>query len=83
VKATFTAHRNDGTVIGTSGSVSIPGFARVQQSVFDLITTATPGDVQWDNFWVTYATDGSLFVYATVVDNKTGDGIYLTGSAAR
>lgn len=83
VKATFKALRNDGTVIGTSGSISIAGFARVQQAVFDLIQTAVPNDVSWDDFWVSYTTDGPLFVYSTVVDNKTGDGIYGTGTTAR
>lgn len=83
VKATFKAMRNDGTVIGTSGSVTITGYARVQQAAFDLIPPATPGDVSWDNFWITYTTDGPLFVYATVVDNRTGDGIYVTGAVPR
>ncbi len=83
VRATFKAMRDDGTVIGTSGSVTIEGYARVQQAVFDLIPPNTPGDVSWDNLWVTYTTDGPLFVYAAVVDNKTGDGVYVTGAAAR
>jgi CHRD domain len=83
VKATFKALRNDGTVIGTSSSVTIAGFARVQQAVFDLIATTTPGDVSWDDFYVTYTTDGPLFVYSTVIDNKTGDGIYGSGANPR
>ena len=83
VKATFKALRNDGTVIGTSGSITIEGYARVQKAVFDLIQTTAPNDFSWDDFWVTYTTDGPLFVYATVVDNKTGDGIYVTGATAR
>jgi CHRD domain len=83
VKATFKALRNDGTLIGTSGPVTIAGFARVQQAVFDLIATTAPNDVFWDDFYVTYTTDGPLFVYSTVVDNKTGDGIYITGAHAQ
>ena len=83
VKATFKALRIDGTVIGTSGSITIAGYARVQQAVFDLIQTTAPNDVSWDDFFVTYTTDGPLFVYAAVVDNKTGDGIYLSGANPR
>ncbi|MGE5716523.1 MAG: hypothetical protein ACM369_07735, partial [Acidobacteriota bacterium] len=77
------ALRNDGTVIGTSGSITIAGYARVQQAVFDLIQTNAPNDFSWDDFWVTYTTDGPLFVYAAVVDNKTGDGVYLSGANPR
>lgn len=83
VKATFKALRNDGTVIGTSGSITIAGYARIQQAVFDLIQTNAPNDFSWDDFWVTYTTDGPLFVYAAVVDNKTGDGVYLSGANPR
>jgi hypothetical protein len=83
VKATFKALRSDGTLIGTSGSVTIAGFARVQQAVFDLIPPTQSGDVAQTDFYVTYTTDGPLFVYSTVVDNKTGDGIYVTGAFPR
>ena len=81
VKVTFKAIHSDGTVIGTA-SVTIGGFARVQQAVFDLIPVP-PGEVAQTDFYVTYSADGPLFVYAAVVDNKTGDGIYLSGANAR
>jgi CHRD domain len=81
VKATFTAKKNDGTVLGTVTNVSIAGFARVQQKVFDLISTVT--DTAQSDFFVTYSATGPLFVYATLVDNKTGDGIFLSGTNPR
>ncbi len=81
VKATFKALGNDGTVIGTA-TVTVAGFSRVQQAAFDLIP-APPGDLAETDFYVTYTTDGPLFVYAAVVDNKTGDGIYVSGANAR
>jgi hypothetical protein len=83
VHATFKAMRIDGTVIGTSGSITIGGYARVQAAVFDLIPTSAPNDFSWDDFWITYTADGPLFVYGTIVDNRTGDGIYVTGANPR
>lgn len=82
VKATFKAIRNDGTVIASTASFTIAGFARVQQGVFELIPAA-PGDIAQGDFYVTYTTDGPLFVYGAVVDNKTGDGIYVSGAHAQ
>jgi hypothetical protein len=83
VTAKFTAKKNDGTTIGSTVTVTIPGFARVQNAVFDLISTVTGNDRTQSDFFVTYTVDGSLFVYATLVDNKTGDGIYSTGANSR
>ncbi len=82
VKASFKAIRNDGTIIGTV-NVSVAGFARVQQAVFDLISSVPPAEIAQADFYVTYTTDGPLLVYAAVVDNKTGDGIYESGANAR
>jgi hypothetical protein len=83
VKATFKAVKADGTVLATTASITIAGFARVQQAVFDLFSTVLPADRAQPDFFVTYTTDGPLFVYAAVVDNKTGDGIYITGANPR
>lgn len=79
VTAKFTAKKNDGTPLGATVTVTIPGFARVQQAVFDLISSVPTSDRTQDNFFVTYSADASLFVYSTLVDNKTGDGIYGSG----
>lgn len=79
VKATFTAKKNDGTALGSAVTITIAGFARVQQPVFDMISTVATSDRAQDDFFVTYSADGPLFVYSTLVDNKTGDGIYGTG----
>ena len=83
VTGTFTAKKNDGTVLGTSGAVTIPGFARVQQAVFDLISSVPASDRTQNDFFVTYTANGPLLVYATLVDNKTGDGVYSTGADPR
>jgi hypothetical protein len=82
VKAAFKAIKDDGTVLG-SVSVTIAGYARVQQAVFDLISTVALADTAQADFYVTYTADGPLFVYATIGDNKTGDGIYESGANPR
>jgi CHRD domain-containing protein len=79
VLATFRAVRtSDGAVLG-SADRSIPGLSRVQFRVFDLIPTVPEADRVQPDFYVTFtaASGGALFVYAAVVDNKTGDGIYI------
>ncbi len=84
VTAKFTAKKNDGATLGSTVTVTIAGFARVQQPVFDLISTVTESDRTQPDFFVTYTTTGGpLFVYSTLVDNKTGDGVYLTGADPR
>lgn len=82
VTATFRARRNDGTLLG-SNTVTISGFARAQQAVFDLISNVAAAERVQSDFYVTYSVDGPLFVYAAVADNKTGDGIYVRGVNAR
>jgi hypothetical protein len=77
VTVTYTAKKPDGTVLGTT-QATIPAYANKIDKVFDIIT-AVPADQRTQpNFFVTYeATGGPLFVYASTVDNKTGDGLNI------
>ena len=76
VTATFTAHRSNGSVLG-SRTVTIPGYSFVQQGAFALIDPVAAGDQIQPNFYVTWSSDAPLFVYAAVVDNKTGDSVLV------
>jgi hypothetical protein len=78
VTATFTAHATaDGAVLG-SRQISIPAFSFVQQGTFDLINTVAAGSQVQPNYYVTWtSTNGPLFVYGAVVDNKTGDSVVV------
>lgn len=79
VTVTFTARRNDGTILG-SVTITVPAYSRLQQGVFELINTVPESDRRLDDYFVTYSTNGGpLIVYAAVVDNHTGDGYYTTG----
>ena len=75
--ATFTAHRaSDGSALGTV-SVTINGLSQVQQAVFQLISTVAGADQTQDDFYVTWTSTFPIFVYGAVVDNKTGDVVYV------
>jgi hypothetical protein len=76
VTATFTARRSsDGAILGST-TVTIPGFSQVQQSAFALITVPAADQIQ-SNFYVTWTSSAPLFVYGSVVDNKTGDPVLI------
>jgi hypothetical protein len=79
-RITFTAFRNDGTVMGTA-VVNAPPLARVQQSVFTLIPVSDV-DREQPDFYITFTSDVRVFVYAVTVDNETGDSIYLDAASA-
>ncbi|HEY3173103.1 MAG TPA: CHRD domain-containing protein [Thermoanaerobaculia bacterium] len=75
--ATFTAHRaSDGAVIGTV-NVVIPGLLQVQDPAFSLISTVAPADQVQTDFYVTWTSTLPIYIYGAVVDNKTGDVVYV------
>lgn len=79
VTVTLTARRtSDGTALGTS-TITVPGFSQVQGSVFSslMIDTVASGDQVQPNFYVTYTAPAPLFVYGSVVDNRTGDSVLI------
>lgn len=77
VTATFTARRtSDGTVLGTS-TITIAPMAMSQLGIFGLIGSVPEADRAQSNFYVTWTATAPLFVYGSVVDNKTGDSVYI------
>lgn len=73
---TFVARRSsDGAVLG-SNSVTIAGWAMVQQGAFDLISTVPANDRTQDNYYITWTATSPVFVYGAVTDNKTGDAVF-------
>ena len=44
-----------------------------QAAVFDLIDTVNEPELVRDSFWVSWIANAPIFVYATVVNNETGD----------
>ena len=77
VGANFQARRaSDGSVIG-SVSIQINGLSQVQQAVFQLLSTVPAADQAQEDFYISWTSTGPLFVYGAVVDNKTGDVVYV------
>lgn len=74
--ATFTARATDGSILGTK-TVTIPGYSMVQQGAFALVDSVPAGSQEQENFYMTWTSDAPLFVYAAVVDNKTGDSVLV------
>lgn len=72
VEATFQAYGRNGVFLGER-IVTIPSGAMVQSAAFDLIDSVSAGERVRDSFWVSWIASGPLFVYATVVNNDTGD----------
>ncbi len=76
------ARRSDGTLLGEV-DLAVPSYVRLQQPVFDMISTVPSTARAQTDFFVTYVATSPLAVYSVVVDNRTGDGVYQTGVAAR
>jgi CHRD domain-containing protein len=81
VNVTFNARKtSDGSSLG-SIAVVVPGFSHAQFPVFSLINTVAVGDQKQDDFYVSYTVSaGTLFVYAAVGDDFTGDSYYTAGA---
>ena len=62
---------------GATSVVTVPGFAMAQQGVFQMITSVLPADQLQQDFYVTWTSNAPLFVYGSVVDNKTGDSVLI------
>ncbi len=61
------------------GTVAVPinGLQQTQQAVFQLISTVAAADQTQNDFYVTWTSTIPIFVYGAVVDNKTGDVVYV------
>jgi CHRD domain-containing protein len=75
--ATFTAHRaSDGAILGTV-AVPINGLQQTQQAVFQLISTVAAADQTQTDFYVAWTSTLPIYAYGAVVDNRTGDVVYV------
>jgi CHRD domain len=75
--ATFQAHRaSDGALLG-SVSTTIAGLSQLQQAVFSLISSVAAADQEQADFYVSWTSSLPIYVYGAVVDNKTGDVVYI------
>ncbi len=74
VNVTFAAYAADGTKLGQV-SATAPAYGNDIAAVFDLITGVA--NTTQPDFYVTYESSAAIFVFATVNDNTTSDGIHV------
>ncbi|MFN2442673.1 MAG: hypothetical protein ABR517_08320, partial [Thermoanaerobaculia bacterium] len=74
VTVALQARANDGTIFAQEVLTLAPG-AMEQRPVFALISGVTNRDVP--SFWLSWAASSPVFIYASVVDNRTGDSILV------
>ena len=75
--ATFRVHRaSDGTVLG-SVDVGIAALSQLQQAVFQLVSSVPAADRAQADFYMTWTSTIPIYVYGAVVDNRTGDVVYV------
>jgi hypothetical protein len=68
------ARADDGTLIAEEVFTVAPG-AMEQRPAFALITGVADRDIS--SFWISWESSSPLFVYASVIDNLTGDSILI------
>lgn len=78
VTITLTAKSGSGTAFGTATRL-IPALAHQQVGLSELF----PALSSTDEVYVSYSATSSLFVYASVVDNASGDGMYVRAASTR
>ena len=77
VTVTFTMRRTfDGVAFGSS-AVTIPALASGLSSIFNVISSVAPQDRVQPDYYVTYQASAPIFIYASITDNKTGDGVFV------
>lgn len=74
VTVTFAAYAADGTKLGEV-TATAPAYGNDIKAVFTLITGVA--NTTQPDFFVTYRASAAIFVFATVNDNTTSDGIHV------
>ncbi len=66
----------DGSILGEV-TIDVPGYKQAQAGVYSIINTVPEGQRAQENFYVTWSSTAPIFVYGSVVDNITGDSVYI------
>ncbi len=75
VTLTLNVRKPDGTLVGAPTQKVLPPYSN-DLLLYYQIATGVPGNQRNQaNFFMSYTTDGPAFVFSSVVDNKTDDGL--------
>lgn len=77
VRLTLTAHASGSGAILGSNTIVVPGYGSTLQGIFGVITSVPEASRSQEDFYVVWSSDAPVLVYASVTDNRTGDGVFL------
>jgi hypothetical protein len=76
VEVTFRVAKPDGTAVGTPTTRTFPPYANDLLLYYQVITGVPASQRNQPNFLVTYAASAPVFIFSSVVDNVTDDGLH-------
>lgn len=78
VTLTLVARRSaDGGVLGSRTLTLVPYAISQPIPVFGMINTVPENERVQEDFYVTYEASAPLFIYGSITDNRTGDGVFV------
>lgn len=81
VDVTFNVRRPDGTLVA-SQTVTFPGWSNDIRPYHDVVSDVPAEARTQPAFYITYAADGPIFLFLSVVDNVTDDGLHQPAAPA-
>lgn len=74
IEVTFAGKKPDGSSLGAA-TLTLPPYSNKVESVFSVISSVPADQRTQEDFFVTFTARKGVFVFASVVDNKTNDAI--------
>ncbi|HNX50750.1 MAG TPA: PKD domain-containing protein [Thermoanaerobaculaceae bacterium] len=74
-KVTFNVRKPDGTLVGALSTKTLPGWANDLGLYYQVIPGIPAASQTQANFSVTFTSSVPVYIYSSVVDNKTDDGL--------
>jgi len=76
VEVTFRVARPDGSSVGPPTTRTFPPYANDLLLYYQVITGVPAAERNQANFLVTYTSSAPVFIFSSVVDNRTDDGLH-------
>jgi len=82
VEVTFRVVKPDGSPLGPPTTRTFPPYANDLLLYYQILTGVPAAERTQANFLVTYTASAPIFIFSSVVDNKTDDGLHQPALAA-
>jgi PKD repeat protein len=76
VQVTFRVVKPDGSAVGSPTTRTFPPFANDLLLYYQILTGVPAAERNQANFLITYSASAPVFIFSSVVDNKTDDGLH-------